>query len=272
MNTAIYCKPSISSDSIFPHSYTKFIVYINYIEHSTVFGESGDLFLHLLGQHVSASRPPRSPNVRIIAIALCPMSRKKRSHRANSQDDIGGESACGETKDTGKGRRQRNSKARDTKENKSRCSTRQHGSEHKAHHAGTSRREILPRAYNALVKRWDPIFSTNRPPKFSESWVECKRRLLGEGCGIDLFLKNTGYSSPLYYFDEVKELCYGVNLDDLKAGKGEAGNKRVAWLDSRNCLDSMGKHDARDYQIPLTATSLYYNLSRDLLSMRRILM
>jgi hypothetical protein len=153
------------------------------------------------------------------------------------------------------------------KRNECRDSTGQHGSKPKRPRTPV-RHEGFIKAHNVLAKRWDPSFSASRPPQVSGSWVESKRGMNSGDCDIDLFLRDAEDSSALYYFDEVRELCYGVCSSALDSGQGEAGNRRAAWLDTRNGPNPMEDQIARDYQNPLTATSLYHYLRRDLTSMR----
>jgi hypothetical protein len=56
--------------------------------------------------------------------------------------------------------------------------------------------------------------------------------------------------------DEVKRYCEGVRLEDIKNGVGEAGTRRLAWVDDRNSPFLTGSGNARLCENPLTATGL----------------
>jgi hypothetical protein len=127
-------------------------------------------------------------------------------------------------------------------------------------------------AGNGYAKEWNPIFSTSRPPerKVSESWVKSKRKCDAmDDNGIDLLLRDAEDCEALYYFNEVREYCQGVNLEALKSGWGTAGHKRAAWLDMRVSTQDgcVGR-----YQNPLTAKSLYCLLKGDPVGVERVLM
>lgn len=202
------------------------------------------------------------------------MHRRIKHRRADRRDHTGDPAvalACVATTNVRNGSRQYDSSQKDEKTNDCCVVTSRHGSE-QSDLPITVRQGGLTKACNVLAKEWDPIFSKSRPPTVSESYVERKRSMRPKGRSIDLFLRDAEDSSALYYFDEVKELCHSVCSTALKSGRGEAGNKRAAWLDCRNSPNSNDGQTARKYQNPLTATSLRRHLLSDLYCMRRILM
>jgi hypothetical protein len=122
------------------------------------------------------------------------------------------------------------------------------------------------------TKTWNTIFSTSRPPKKSEIWVESKRKLHADGDGIDLFFRDTKGTSAWRHFDEVDNFCNGVELANLASGRGDAGNKCNIWLDARGFSHETRGGDVREYPNPLTAKSLYNRLKEDRTEMDRTLM
>jgi hypothetical protein len=108
-------------------------------------------------------------------------------------------------------------------------------------------------AHDCYAKRWDPVFSKERPPPDDGSYVESKRRMGAEGDDISLFLRDYEESIPSLKVQEVEAFCQGVRLEDLLLGRKTAGQLRSAWLDAR----SLPQQVAREYRNPLPATTLY---------------
>lgn len=122
------------------------------------------------------------------------------------------------------------------------------------------------------VKTWNPIFTTNRPPRKSEIWVDTKRSMNADGEGTALFFQDTEGSSTWRRFDEVNQFCKGVELVTLRIGRGDAGSKRNIWLDVRACSQDPRGGCVQQYLNPLTAKSLYHKLKEDTMERDRTLM
>ncbi|QDS70485.1 hypothetical protein FKW77_010069 [Venturia effusa] len=113
------------------------------------------------------------------------------------------------------------------------------------------------------VKTWNPIFATSRQPRKSEIWVDTKRSMNADGEESTLFLQDTAGSLIRRRFDEVRQFCEGAELVTLRAGRGDAGNKRNIWLDVRACSKDPRGGCLQQYPNPLTARLLYEKLKEN---------
>ena len=112
---------------------------------------------------------------------------------------------------------------------------------------------------DCCAKEWHPLFSKHADFEDSKFYLETRREIVRDGDELEDFLQDFEESGPgtSYLIEELQEFCQGTSLDHLKSSTGLAGQRRAAWLDDRMwCSEGSGKF-VRDYQNPLTATSLY---------------
>jgi hypothetical protein len=115
---------------------------------------------------------------------------------------------------------------------------------------------------NLIPCEWSPVFATRRP-KIDYSienkpYIETRR--VDESV-IQTFMQDSNESNVcLPQADKVEAYCFGANLESLAAGKGEASERLVAWLDERSFATRRGC--SRPYRGPLTASDLYRELKK----------
>jgi hypothetical protein len=99
---------------------------------------------------------------------------------------------------------------------------------------------------------WNPEFTKRR--KFNSSpAIEKLAQYITMADVLSLFehLENSP-QTRCFQAKEIRNYCRDVDFDDLRVGKGPAGNSRAAWLDDRTQLG-----EARQHRNRLTANELY---------------
>ncbi|QDS70487.1 hypothetical protein FKW77_010088 [Venturia effusa] len=142
------------------------------------------------------------------------------------------------------------------------------------------RSKTLARSQDVFAKEWPSLLSERREINDEQSFVESRRQIFRSSQnsnsgvddllddrnpdvnGISTFLRDFDHAKAVIQVDEVEKFCQDVSLEALESGTGSAGYPRRAWLDDRRfSYQHRGGH-FRDYQSPLTATSLYRSLKK----------
>jgi hypothetical protein len=109
---------------------------------------------------------------------------------------------------------------------------------------------------------WYPWFFTHHDltGKDDVPAVEVKKRIGGVYDKLTIFLEDSEDSGCPGEADEIKRYCEGGKLADVVDGVGEAGMRRVAWVDDRNSLSLTGSGNTRSCKNPMTATGVLRHL------------
>jgi hypothetical protein len=112
---------------------------------------------------------------------------------------------------------------------------------------------------DCCAKEWNPLFSKHQDFEESRFYLEARREIVRDGDELKVFLQDFEESGPgtSYLIEELQEFCQGTSLDDLKSGRGQAGQRASCWLDDRTWCGEPNRNFVREYQNPLTATGLY---------------
>jgi hypothetical protein len=109
---------------------------------------------------------------------------------------------------------------------------------------------------DCYAKEWNSVFSEDRNFKEDQTTWDIN----ADGHDFGIFLQASESSVPFSRVEEIQEYCQGVRLENLKSGTCLTG-RGAAWLDDRSFDLRKGVGSAREYENPLSASSLYLSLN-----------
>lgn len=110
--------------------------------------------------------------------------------------------------------------------------------------------------------KWYPEFVDFRNIRDDTTLVNIEKKInaAGNDLGISyMFSENTASPCEVEVLDK---FCRAASLEDVRLGRGIAGNRRTVWLDDRSSRKLEGSGEARQYDNPLTATGLFRALAK----------
>jgi hypothetical protein len=106
------------------------------------------------------------------------------------------------------------------------------------------------RPHSCVVKKWDPLFLTNRVLTDTETRGELGKRLNTDLSELRFFLQESDGPVPSSLVDDIEEFCEGFRSEDLETTS--AAQSKTIWLDERSAINPA--KECRPHPQLLTAT------------------